>query len=218
MTTLREMAEKVLATARLQRCSSGYSENTGEYEAGSCEALATHRITSPHEDEHWDYCENCARENHAEIPHNHRWSLWTIPGLEGVIAARELAKAVVETGEGQTSQDMAPRADAVLALSERLQSLEVALKDTHPKCSTCRAIATRSYYHIAGHLCYVCDNDKCMDEDFCDECGQVWYNSGIKCNATKDGGIPCTGTSKHPENHASHIRDLPHAALIRSLP
>lgn len=95
MTTLRELAEKVLATAQLQRCSRGYSDDTGEYEAGSCEEDATHRITSPHEDRRWDYCEACAKEIHASIEHNHRWSLWTIPGLEGIIAAQALARAVL---------------------------------------------------------------------------------------------------------------------------
>lgn len=132
---------------------------------------------------------------------------------------------VAECGSGADAEfiahaksDVPALANAVLALSEKLQALEVALKDTLPKCSCCRALATRSYYHCAGPQCYVCDNDKCMDEDFCDECGQVWYSDNDKCNATKDGGIPCTGTSKHPENHASYIRDLLHAAVIRSLP
>lgn len=96
MTTPRELAEKVLATCRLQRCSRGYNDNTGEYEAGSCEEDATHRITSPHEDRRWDYCAACAKEIHASIEHNHRWSLWTIPGLEGVTAAQALARAVIE--------------------------------------------------------------------------------------------------------------------------
>jgi hypothetical protein len=101
MTALREMAQKVLTSTQLQRCFRGYSEDTGEYEDWSCKAEATHRITSPHEDQRWDYCEKCAREIHANIKYNYRWSLRTIPGLEGVIAARELAKAVLNAETAQ---------------------------------------------------------------------------------------------------------------------
>lgn len=95
MTTLREMAEKVLATAHLNRCVRGYNENEGEYAEGSCKAGATHRITSPHEDRRWDYCEACAKEVHAGIEYNHRWPLDAIDGVQGLLAAQELARAVL---------------------------------------------------------------------------------------------------------------------------
>lgn len=96
MPSLREQAENVLKTCRLERCSRGYSEDTGEYAEGSCENDATHRITSPHGDQRWDYCEACAKEIHGGIEFNHRWTLFTIPGLEGVITARALAQAVLK--------------------------------------------------------------------------------------------------------------------------
>ena len=95
MTTLREMAEKVLATAQLSRCVEGYNEDTGEYNEGACEEGATHRITSPHEGQRYDYCETCAKRIHAGIKYNHRWSLWPIDGVEGILAAQELARAVI---------------------------------------------------------------------------------------------------------------------------
>lgn len=95
MTSLRELAEKVLATAQLNRCHSGYDEDTGEYEEGACEAGATHRITGPHDQPGGDFCEACAKRIHAGIEYNHRWSLWPIDGVEGLLAAQELAKAVL---------------------------------------------------------------------------------------------------------------------------
>lgn len=98
---LREQANRVLATCHISRCERGYDENgfdNGEYFApGSCEEGATHRITSPHEDQRYDYCEKCAREVHAGIEYNHRWSLRPIREVEGIIEARKLAEAVLAT-------------------------------------------------------------------------------------------------------------------------
>lgn len=114
-------------------------------------------------------------------------------------------------------EDVPALALAVISLSDRTVALEVALKHTLPKCEHCNALATRGYHHCSGHSVKVCDNDKCMEEDFCNECGQVWYGDKPKCDSFKDGGVPCTGTSKHPETHISDLYDLPYAALIRSL-
>lgn len=114
------MAEKVLATCRLQRCSIGYSDDTGEYEAGSCEADATHRITSPHDDRRWDYCEKCAREEHAKIEYGHRWNLWTIPGLEGFLAAQALARTVLSRRWSPSKVAEAVREACADALSRRV--------------------------------------------------------------------------------------------------
>ena len=106
---------------------------------------------------------------------------------------------------------------AVTALSKRLVAVETALRNTLSQCDHCDEIATRSYHHVSGHQMKVCDNDRCHEENFCDECGQVWYGDNPKCEAFKDGGVPCTGTSKHAKSTAYHIRDLPYAAVIRSL-
>lgn len=106
---------------------------------------------------------------------------------------------------------------AVISLSDRLSELERTLRGTLANCDHCDALATRSYHHVSGHRMVVCDNDRCHEENFCDECGQVWYGDGPKCDAFKDGGVPCTGTTKHAKSTASHLCDLPHALVVRSL-
>lgn len=105
----------------------------------------------------------------------------------------------------------------VTVLSKRVVELERTLKGTLANCDHCDALATRSYQHVSGHRMVVCDNDRCHEENFCDECGQVWYGDDPKCDAFKDGGVPCTGTSKHAKSTAYHLCDLPHAAVVRSL-
>lgn len=114
-------------------------------------------------------------------------------------------------------EDILALARMVTDLSKRAMALETTLRGTLPKCDQCDSFATRGYHHVSGHRMVVCDNDKCHEENFCDECGQVWYGDGPKCEAFKDGGVPCTGTTKHAKSTAYHIRDLDHAAVIRSL-
>lgn len=113
--------------------------------------------------------------------------------------------------------DILGMSKTVAALSKRVRELERTLKGTLANCDRCDALATRSYHHVSGHHMVVCDNDRCHEENFCDECGQVWYGDNPKCEAFKDGGVPCTGTSKHAKSTAYHLRDLPYAAVIRSL-
>lgn len=123
MMNLREQAQKVLASCHLNRCEHrcerGYHEDLGEYVEGACEEGATHRITSPHEDRRWDYCEKCAREVHAGIEYNHRWSLWPIYGTEGILAARELAIAVMASLD--TARDVVAHALVLHPLPWRVE-------------------------------------------------------------------------------------------------
>lgn len=113
-------------------------------------------------------------------------------------------------------EDVPALALAVIALSDRVEELESTLKGFLPRCNHCGVFATRGYIHCSGQHMKACDNDKCMEENFCDECGQVWYGDDPRCGGF-NGGVPCTGTSKHPETHVSHIHDLRHAVVVRSL-
>lgn len=101
-------------------------------------------------------------------------------------------------------------------LLDRVSSLESLLRATLPKCG-CGALATRTYRHCAGYLVHVCDAPECLEEDYCDECGQVWYGDLPNCDGYTENG-PCSGTSKHPEtSHVSYLQDVPHADIVRSL-
>ena len=113
--------------------------------------------------------------------------------------------------------DVPALALAVISLSDRVAELEVTLKGFLPRCNRCSVYATRGYYHCSGNRMNACDNDKCMEEDFCDECGQVWYGDGPRCGGFNEDGGQCTGTTKHPESHVSNVYELRHADLARSL-
>ncbi len=114
-------------------------------------------------------------------------------------------------------EDVPALALAVINLSDRVDELESTLKGFLPRCNHCGVFATRGYIHCSGHAMTVCDNDKCMEEDFCDMCGQVWYGDDPRCGGFNEDGGQCTGTSKHPEAHASTVYDLRHAVMVRSL-
>ena len=98
----------------------------------------------------------------------------------------------------------------------RLTELVASLLTTAPKCGGCQKTATRRYFHVAGQWAFACDDDKCMEEDFCTGCGQVgWHTDSEACGAYKDDGEVCTSTTKEPRIAASSVRDVPHAAAIR---
>lgn len=98
----------------------------------------------------------------------------------------------------------------------RLTGLVASLLTTAPKCGGCQKTATRRYFHVAGQWAFACDDDKCMEEDFCTGCGQVWWHTDNEaCGAYKDGGEVCTSTTREPRIAASSVRDVPHAAAIR---
>lgn len=138
-----------------------------------------------------------------------------------------LAERVPDTAADQTHpvcgrcprQPSAHDLDKVAALTYevlRLTELVASLLTTAPKCDGCNKSATRRYFHIAGQWSFACDDDKCMEEDFCTECGQVWWHTDSEaCGAYKDGGEVCTSTTKEARITASSVRDVPHAAAIR---
>ena len=105
----------------------------------------------------------------------------------------------------------------VRELTDQVAALETVLKEHLPKCAACAALATRRYAHCAGYEAYACDNDKCLEEHYCDVCGQVWYSDGdgLGCQGYHEGGR-CTGKTKHPEtSHVFQLRDVAHAAVPR---
>lgn len=114
-------------------------------------------------------------------------------------------------------EDVEVLAQGVISLSNHVDTLKAILRRVLPQCDQCGALATREYHHVSGHRMVACDDDRCLEENFCDECGQVWYGNNPKCDAIKDGGVPCTGTTKHPERTAHFIREIPHSVAIRTL-
>ena len=93
---LRNLAQEVLKTSTLLRCSHGYNDEEGDFDPGACEEGATHEITGPHDEPGGKYCEAHATEVHNGIMYKHRWMLFPIHEAQGVVGARKLAKAVLE--------------------------------------------------------------------------------------------------------------------------
>lgn len=84
--------------------------------------------------------------------------------------------------------------------------------DHAKRCGVCDDIATRQYTHGSGQTAYACDRKACVTEAWveCTSCG-----CGV---SPRTGRCTCGGTGRVDKSHTYETRDLPHAALLRTLP
>jgi hypothetical protein len=97
---LRSLAEEVLKTCHLLQCTYDYNEEAGEY---ACTEGATHQIKGPHDEDAGIYCQAHADEVHSQIAYNHRWCKQQIHGVAGLLAARLLARAILDSDNSNSA-------------------------------------------------------------------------------------------------------------------
>ena len=102
-------------------------------------------------------------------------------------------------------------------LEKRIEALESLLPPLLPKCR-CGKLATRLFDGVGFGVCSVCDDDACMADNFCVQCGQIRYDVEGPCRGydeTKDAECGCRQVEA--KVFAANIREVPGAEVIRSL-